>query len=134
MKVRFALLGALTLAAAPLMAQGGGAGAQGGMMSRFLEVPSTDTLASQLGLSADQKTKVAALHDKYESSTKDARAEVAKAMASGDRAAMRGNPAIAKIREARTTYTDGVKALLTADQKAKYDELYPERRGRRGGG
>ncbi len=136
MKVRFAMLASLALFAMPLAAQGGGQGMRmgGGMMA----MPSADTLATQLSLSADQKVKVAAVIKTYEESTKDARAAMSKAMEGGDMAAMRDNPDFQKnmtsIREARTKMTADIKAILTAEQSAKYDELYPARGRRPGGG
>lgn len=137
MKVRFAMLASLAMFAMPLAAQGGGQG-MGRMGGGMMTVPSADTLAAQLSLSADQKTKVAAVIKTYEESTKDARAAMAKAMEGGDMQAMRDNPDFQKnmtsMREARTKMTADIKAVLTAEQSAKYDELYPARGGRRPGG
>ncbi len=137
MKVRFAMLASLALFAMPLAAQGGGQGMRmggGGMMA----VPSADTLAAQLSLSADQKTKVAAVIKTYEESTKDARAAMAKAMEGGNMQAMRDNPDFQKnmtsIRDARTKMTADLKAIFNTEQAAKYDELYPQRGRRPGGG
>lgn len=50
--------------------------------------------------------------------------------------AARGGDAEAgqKMQAARTKATDAIKALLTDEQKAKFDALMPAGRGRRGGG
>jgi len=138
MKARFALLASLAAFALPLAAQGGGQGMRGGGPGGFMAIPSADTLAGQLSLSAEQKTKVAAAIKTYEESTKDARAAVQKMMESGGMGGMRDNPDAMKnmttIREARTRMTTEIKAVLTQEQVAKYDELYPQRMGRRPGG
>lgn len=134
MKARLAVLSTLVLLAAPLAAQGGGMGAGRGNPMAMLSVPTAEVLTEQLALTAEQQPKVAALIAVYDSTTKTDREAVAKLMEAGDMQAMRGNPAMAKVREARTTFTTELKALLTADQVAKYDELYPQRMGRRPGG
>ncbi len=138
MKARFALLASLAMFALPLAAQGGGQGMRGGGPGGFMAVPSADTLTAQLSLSAEQQTKVAAVITKFETSTKDARAAMTKLMENGGMQGMRDNPDAMKnmtaIREARTKMTTDIKALLTPEQVAKYDELYPQRMGRRGGG
>ena len=86
------------------------------------------------GASEQTPRLVTALVAAYDSTTKADREAVAKLMEAGDMQAMRGNPAMAKVREARMKFTTDLKALLTADQVAKYDELYPQRMGRRPGG
>lgn len=135
MKARLAVLSSLVLLAAPLAAQGGGMGpGRGGNPMAMLSVPTAEVLTEQLALTAEQQPKVAALVAAYDSTTKADREAVAKVMESGDMQAMRGNPSMAKVREARTKFTTDLKALLTADQVAKYDELYPQRMGRRPGG
>ncbi|MEZ4377576.1 MAG: hypothetical protein R3B35_04735 [Gemmatimonadales bacterium] len=135
MKARLAVLSSLVLLAAPLAAQGGGMGAgRGGNPMAMLSVPTAEVLTEQLALTAEQQPKVTALVAAYDSTTKTDREAVAKLMEAGDMQAMRGNPAMAKVREARTKFTTDLKALLTADQVAKYDELYPQRMGRRPGG
>ncbi len=138
MKARFALLASLAVFTLPLAAQGGGQGMRGGGMG-FMAVPSADSLATQLSLSAEQKTKVVAVIKTYEESTKDARGAMAKMQESGNMASMRDNPDAMKnmtaLREARTKMTADIKAILTPEQSAKYDELFPQRRrGPAGGG
>jgi hypothetical protein len=129
MKSRFALLTALVALAMPLAAQGG---APGGMRNMMSAVPNIDTLAAQLTLTAEQKPKVATAVATFETSTKDAREFMTKAMAGGDMAAMRDNADFQKnatiVRDARTKMVTEIKAALTPEQVAKYDELYPARR------
>lgn len=138
MTVRYALLATLAMFAAPLAAQGGQGMRQGGGMGMMGAAPTLDTLTAQLGLTAEQLPKVEAAIKSYEESTKDARAFVAKAMEGGGMQGMRDNPDAMKhltaMREARTKLATDIKAVLTAEQSAKYDELYPQRMRRRAGG
>lgn len=138
MKSRIAVLAALVAFAMPLVAQGGpppGGMRAGGMMTA---VPNVDTLAAQLTLTAEQKPKVAAAVTAFELATKDAREAMAKAQAGGDMQAMRSNPDFQKnmttIRDARLKMTAEIKAAITQEQATKYDELYPQRMGRRPSG
>lgn len=100
----------------------GGPGGPGGgnMAERAQEV------AEQLGLTADQKTKFLAL-------MKTQRDEMAKIRdeAGGDREKMQE-----KLRALRERNQAEVKAILTAEQFAKWQELMPQggRRGGPGGG
>jgi Spy/CpxP family protein refolding chaperone len=130
MKRRFALPALMLAFALPISAQGM---RSGGMMGA---VPHIDTLTSQLTLTAEQKPKVAAAVTAYEVATKDAREFMSKAMASGGMQGMRDNPDAQKhmttIREARTKLSTDIKAAVTPEQAAKYDELYAPRR-RQGG-
>jgi|SRR5690606_14062074 len=136
MKIGLALA-AMVLAVAPAAAQGGGQMRGGmGMMSA---VPNLDTLEAQLSLTAEQKPKVAAAVATFEQDSKDAREFITKAMQSGGMQSMRDNPDAQKqmtaLREARTKLATDIKAVLTPDQAARYDELYPQRMGgRRPGG
>ena len=129
MKFRLATLAAVLAFAMPLAAQGGAPGGMRGMMNA---VPNVDTLATQLTLTAEQKPKVAAAVAAFEVATKDAREFMTKAMSGGDMAAMRDNPDAQKnmttIRDERTKMVTAIKAALTPEQVAKYDELYPQRR------
>ena len=128
MKSRFGMLAMLLALALPLAAQGGAPG----MRNMMTAVPDVDTLAAQLTLTAEQKPKVATAVAGFESSTKDAREFMTKAMAGGGMASMRDNPDAQKhlttIREARTKMVTEIKAALTTEQAARYDELYPQRR------
>lgn len=133
MKARLAVLSSLALLAAPLAAQGGGGSARGGNPMSMLEVPATATLTEQLTLTPEQVTKVTVLSAAYDSATAKDRAAVAKVMEAGDMQALRGNESFTKVREARTKFATDLKAILTKDQAAKYDELYPTR-GRRPSG
>jgi Spy/CpxP family protein refolding chaperone len=129
MKSRFAVLAALVAFALPLAAQGG---PPGDMRNTMTAVPNVDTLAAQLSLTAEQKPTVAAAVTAFEVATKDARDAMTKLMSGGDMAAMRDNPDAQKsmttIREERTKMVTAIKAAITAEQAAKYDELYPQRR------
>lgn len=136
MKVRFAVLASLAVLAAPLAAQGGGQMMRqgGGMMGA---APSIDTLSAQLGLTAEQKPVVEAALKAYGEATKDAQAFLAKLRESGTMQGMRDNPDAMKhmgtMREARAKLATDIKAAVTPEQAAKYDELYPQQRRRMGG-
>jgi hypothetical protein len=140
MKVRSLLLASLALVAAPLAAQGGGQGGQrmGGGRGMMTALPSLDTLTSQLSLTAEQQPKVGQLIADYNTSTKASQEFVSKMMAEGGMAGMRENTEamahLTALRQGREKFTAGLKALLTAAQAATYDELYPQRMGRRPGG
>lgn len=136
MKVRYAVLASLAMFAAPIAAQGqGGQGMRQGMAAA---APTLDSLTAQLALTAEQQPKVAAVLEAYGASTKESQAFMTKMRESGDMASMRDNPDAMKhmtaLRDARTTMTTDLKAILTAEQAAKYDALYPQRAGRRPGG
>jgi Spy/CpxP family protein refolding chaperone len=133
MKARLAVLAAMAVVALPLAAQGGaGSGMRGPGMGSMSAVPNIDTLATQLSLTAEQRPKVAAAITAFETSTKDAREFLAKAQAGGGMQGMRDNPDFQKhmtaLREGRTKLATDIKAAVTAEQGAKYDELYPQRR------
>lgn len=119
--------------ALPLTAQGGAPG----MRNMMTAVPNVDSLTAQLSLTAEQKPKVATAVATFETSTKDAREFMTKAMADGGMASMRDNPDAQKhltaIRDARTKMVTEIKAAITPEQAAKYDELYPQRMRRPGG-
>lgn len=140
MKKAISMLAVAVIMAAPLAAQGGGMGMGGGrgMGGGMMAVPNADSLSSQLSLSAEQKPKVAALVKNFETSTKSVRDWMTGLQASGGMAAMRDNPgaqdSLTKLRDARTKFTTDLKALLTPEQVAKYDQLYPAMRPRQGGG
>jgi Spy/CpxP family protein refolding chaperone len=131
MKSRLALLAAMAVVALPLAAQGG-ATPRGPGMGMGMVAPHIDTLTAQLSLTADQKPKVAEAITAYENTTKDARDFFAKAQAAGGMQGMRDNPDFQKhmtvLREARTKLATDIKAAVTAEQGARYDELYPQRR------
>ncbi len=133
MKSRFGVLAMLVAFALPLSAQGGAPG----MRNMMTAVPNVDSLTAQLSLTAEQKPKVATAVATFETSTKDAREFMTKAMADGGMATMRDNPDAQKhltaIRDARTKMVTEIKAAITPEQAAKYDELYPQRMRRPGG-
>lgn len=137
MKARLAVLAAMAVVALPLAAQGGNAGGPPRMgMGMMTAVPHIDSLTAQLSLTAEQKPKVATAITAFETTTKDAREFLAKMQAQGGMQGMRDNPDAQKhlttLREARTKLATDIKAAVTAEQAAKYDELYPQRRPRQG--
>lgn len=140
MKARSLLLASLVLVASPLAAQGGGQGGQrmGGGRGMMTALPPLDTLTAQLTLTAEQQPKVAELLATYTSSTKASQEFVTKLMADGGMAGMRDNPEamahLTALRQGREKFTTALKEILTAPQAARYDELYPQRMGRRPGG
>jgi hypothetical protein len=134
MKARLTLAAAMVMLALPLAAQGGAAGGapRGPGMGMMSAVPNVDTLAAQLTLTAEQKPKVAEAVAAFETATKDAREFMAKAQSAGGMQGMRDNPDFQKhmttLRDARAKLATDIKAAVTAEQGAKYDELYPQRR------
>jgi periplasmic protein CpxP/Spy len=105
------------LCAAPMLAQGGGGGGRGMQMTPQAQV---DALDKAVTLTADQKPKVLAIY------TADAKKR-ADLMSSQD-PDMR-----TKMTAMRTDENTQIKALLTDDQKTKFDAM-PQRGGRGGGG
>lgn len=140
MKVRSLLLASLALVAAPLAAQGGGQAGQrmGGGRGMTAALPALDTLTAQLGLTAEQQPKVAELLANYGTSTKASQEFITKLQAEGGMASMRDNPEamahMTALRQGREKFTTELKALLTPAQVTTYDELYPQRPGRRPAG
>lgn len=137
MSIRFALVAVLALGAAPLAAQGGGMGGgmrAGGMMTA---APDADKLTTDLGLDSAQAAKVTALVAAHKEATTGVQAWMDGIRASGDMQAMRNAPgaqdSLTKMRGARTKFDADLKAILTADQAKKYDEMQPPARPRRQG-
>jgi protein CpxP len=107
------------LCAAPMLAQGGGGGGRG-MMTPEARVAAIDKAVT---LTDDQKTKITAIY------TADA-----KKMA--DMRAAQDPDMMTKMQAMRTDENTQIKALLTDDQKPKYDAYLasmPQRGGGRGG-
>jgi len=107
------------LCSAPMLAQGGGGGR--GMMTPEARVAAIDTAVT---LTPDQKTKITAIY------TADAK-KMQDLMAAQD-PDMR-----TKMTAMRTDENTQIKALLTDDQKPKFDAYLaslPQRGGRGGGG
>jgi protein CpxP len=102
-------------------AQGPPAGARRQQMSPEQQV---DRLATQLSLTPDQKTKIMAIYQDNQDKMTAMRND-----SSADQSTMRD-----KMMEMRTAQTTAVKAVLTDDQKAKYDEMMSRQRQRGGGG
>jgi periplasmic protein CpxP/Spy len=110
------------LCATPLMAQGGGGGGRGGM-TPDAQVAAIDKAVT---LTDAQKPKVLAIVTDSQKKMADLRS------AGGDPQSMR--PKMAEIRDGQNTQ---IKALLTDDQKTKYDAYLaaqPQGGGRQGGG
>lgn len=91
----------------------GGPGGPGGMGRERMQKMRAELLA-KLNLSADQKTKIAALDKKRE-------AEMQKLRQSGDREGMRE-----KMRPIMEKYEKDFNAILTPAQRTKYQELRKE--------
>ena len=120
-------LGALAVCGAamstmPMLAQGGGGGQRGGMMSPEAQQAQLDAMTKAVGLTDDQVTKVKAINADTMKKMADLRA------AGGDPADMRP-----KMMEIRTAQQTQIKALLTADQKPKYDDFLASQRPAGGG-
>ncbi len=93
---------------------GGGRGMRGG--------PTLDQLATALSLTDDQKAKVKPILDARDQKVKDLRADTS--LSQDDRRT--------KMQSIRQETSDALKAVLTADQFTKYQQL--TQRGRRPGG
>jgi hypothetical protein len=96
------------LCAVPMMAQGGGGGGRGMMMTSDQRV---DALDKAVKLTADQKTKIKAIYDADMKKMMDLR------NSGGDPKDMRP-----KMMAILTDENTQIKALLTDDQKPKYDK------------
>ena len=126
---RYALrLGALALctaalSAAPLLAQGGGGMGRGGM-SPEAQQAQMDAMVKAVGLTDDQVAKVKVIN------AESRKQMMALRQSGGDPADMRP-----KMMAIRTDEQTKIKALLTDDQKPKFDTfLASQPRGGRGGG
>ncbi|WP_019948033.1 hypothetical protein [Hymenobacter aerophilus] len=83
-----------------------------------------DRLTKQLGLSADQRTRLVALEQARRDEMKTMRDQL---QTGGDRTAMRQT-----MQTARTKYDTQLKDILTADQYTRYSQQREERAGNRG--
>jgi hypothetical protein len=121
MRVGAVALCSAALCATPMMAQGGAPGGGGG---RGMMTPDAQLaqLTTTLTLSADQQAKIKPILDA------DAK-KIADIRSSGEDM----STARPKIMAIRTDQHAAIKALLTADQAAKYDAM-PQGRGPGGGG
>jgi len=109
------------LCAAPMLAQGGGGGGRGTPMTPDAQVAALDKAVT---LTPDQKTKVLAIYTADAKKMTDLRASQDPDMRN-------------KMMAMRTDEQTQIKALLTDDQKPKYDAMLaamPQGRGGRGGG
>lgn len=109
------------LCTVPMMAQGGGGGGRGMMMNPQAQV---DAMTDQLGLTADQKPKVLTI-------LQDTQKKMMEIRNSGaDPSEMR--PKMMALREDQQTK---IKAVLTDEQKPKYDAMIQAQQNRmRNGG
>jgi periplasmic protein CpxP/Spy len=120
----FAAVAALALAT-PAFAQGGGGGGGGMQMSPEQRMArQKEQLFAGITLSAEQSAKVDTIMAKGMRTQAEA---MQAAMAGGDRAAMRET-----MMKMNTERNDALKAVLTDEQKKKFDEnvaAMPQRRG-----
>ena len=119
-------LGALAVCGAalstmPLLAQGGG-GQRGGMMSPEAQQAMLDDMTKKVGLTDDQVTKVKAIN------ADQMKQMMALRESGGDPQEMRP-----KMMAIRTDAQTKIKALLTDEQKPKYDEFLASQRPMGGG-
>jgi hypothetical protein len=101
-----------------MMAQGGR-----GPMTPEQQQAQLDAMAKAVGLTADQVAKVKVIQDEARKKIADLRAS------GGDPAEMRP-----KMMEINADQTAKIKAILTDEQKPKYDEYLAANRPQRGGG
>ena len=110
------------LSTMPMLAQGGGGGQRGGMMSPEAQKAQMDAMTTAVGLTPDQVTKITAINADAMKQTQALRD------AGGDPADMRP-----KMMAIRTDQQAKIKALLTDDQKPKYDAFLASQRPAGGG-
>jgi Spy/CpxP family protein refolding chaperone len=109
------------LCSVPMMAQGGGGGGRGGMMTSDQRVAAVDKAVT---LTDDQKIKIKAIYEADMKKMADLRASQDPDMRT-------------KMMAMRTDENAKIKALLTDDQKPKFDAYLasmPQGRGPGGGG
>ena len=113
------------LSTAPMLAQGGqgGMGGGGGRGMQMSPQQQLDTMTQQLSLTDEQKPKVLAVLEDSNKKMADLRASGA------DPADMRP-----KMMAIRTEQQDKIKALLTDEQKTKYDAMIQAQQQRMRGG
>jgi Spy/CpxP family protein refolding chaperone len=97
------------LCTVPMMAQGGGGGGRG-MMSPEAQQAQLDSMTKAVGLTPDQVSKI-----------KDINADAMKKMMDIRSSGEDMSTARPKMMAVRTDQQDKIKALLTDDQKPKYD-------------
>jgi periplasmic protein CpxP/Spy len=118
MRLAALALCSVALSTSPMMAQGGGGGGRG------MQTPEQqlDALNTALTLTPDQTPKVKAILDDSAKQMTDLRAS------GGDPQTMRP-----KMMAIRTDQQTKIKALLTDDQKTKYDAMLAAQAARMGG-
>ena len=109
------------LSTMPLLAQGG-SGGQRGMMSPEAQQAILDDMTKKVGLTDDQVTKIKAIN------ADQMKQMMALRESGGDPQEMRP-----KMMAIRTDAQTKIKALLTDDQKPKYDEFVASQRPMGGG-
>jgi periplasmic protein CpxP/Spy len=114
---------AAALTAAPAMAQGGGGGGQGGGRGMNTQAQ-VDRLTEALTLTADQQTAIKAILDQSMKDNMALRSDTS--LSDDDRRA--------KMTAIRDSQTAKIKAVLTDDQKPKYDAYLAAQRQRGPGG
>ena len=114
---------AAALTAAPAMAQGGGGGGMGGGRGMNTQ-QQLDRMTEALTLTADQQTAIKAILDQ---SMKDN-------MALRQDTSLSDDDRMAKMKAIRDGQTAKIKALLTDEQKPKYDAMLAAQRQRGPGG
>jgi protein CpxP len=115
-----------TLSTMPMMAQPAPAaqGQGGGGGGRMSPERQTEALTTALSLTPDQVTKVTAINtDSMKQMT-----------ALRDDSSLDQDARRAKMTDIRKASTDKIKAILTDEQKPKYDALLAQQAARRGGG
>ncbi len=127
MKGRIALVALMTMATAPLAAQGGGMRGGGAM-----NIESLNTLYS---LSAEQKTKAETFLAAYTEATKNVMAWQMKLRESGaDMQSIRSTPGFAdsmkKVTDARAAFDAEFKSILVGTQVTKFDSVTAARAAR----
>ena len=115
---------AAALTAAPAMAQGGGGGGGMGGGRGMNTQQQLDRMTEALTLTADQQTAIKAILDQ---SMKDN-------MALRQDTSLSDDDRMAKMRSIREAQTAKIKAVLTDDQKTKYDAMMAAQRQRGPGG
>jgi Spy/CpxP family protein refolding chaperone len=124
--VRVALLAMCSAAlVAAALAQGGGYGGGGGGQRGGMNTQAQlDRMTAALSLTADQQTSIKAILDQNQKDMMALRADTS--LSDDDR--------MAKMQAMRKAQTDKIKAVLTDDQKPKYDAMMAQQRQRGPGG
>lgn len=112
----------LAIASVPMLAQSGGGGQRGGMMSPEAQKAQLDAMVKAVGLTDDQVAKIKAIN------ADSMKKMMALRESGGDPQDMR--PKMMEIRQSQQTQ---IQALLTDEQKPKYEEFMKAQRPMGGG-